>query len=124
MKCHHAAVVAASEANADRFYQGVLRLKKLKISFLTRDLAKSLFDMDLECPFILYGNAHMAIEVFITEQFQANLIPLQHICLKVEDKETFLETCEAQGVTVTRVPKGDSEVTFIQDYDGNRFEIK
>jgi catechol 2,3-dioxygenase-like lactoylglutathione lyase family enzyme len=124
MKFHHAAVVAGSEANADRFYQGILRLKKLKASFLKRDLAKSLFDVDLECPFILYGNTHMAIEVFITKRFQGKLIPLQHVCLKVENKETFLNICNAHDISITRVPKGDLEVTFIQDYDGNRFEIK
>ncbi|MDZ7696811.1 MAG: VOC family protein [Deltaproteobacteria bacterium] len=124
MKFHHAAVIARSEDNADQFYEGILQLKKIKTAFLTRELAKDLFDAELECPFMLYGNDTCAIEVFVIDQLSHNPAPCVHLCLEVEDREDFLESCRSHGLKITRVPKGDSQVCFIQDFDGNRFEIK
>ena len=47
-----------------------------------------------------------------------------HVCIDVDDLDQFLADCNALEVEVRRVPKGDSQVTFIADYDGNLFEIK
>lgn len=124
MRLHHAALTSSSEANAEKFYEGILKLEKLKASFLTRDVARQLFDTDLECPFFLYGNENCAIEVFITNRFPNGPIPITHLCLQVEDRETFLETCQTHGVPITRVSRGESQICFVEDFDGNRFEIK
>ena len=124
MRIHHAALISSSETNAEQFYEGILQLKRLKTSFLSRDLARELFDTDLECPFILYGNEDCAIEVFITDRFPDGPVPITHLCLQVEDKAAFLQTCETHGVPIIRVPRGESQICFVQDFDGNRFEIK
>jgi hypothetical protein len=42
----------------------------------------------------------------------------------VRDLEAFLERALAMGVPVIRAPKGDRWITFVQDFDGNLFEIK
>ncbi len=124
MKLHHAAVIARSETNVDQFYEGILQLKKTKKTFLTHSLAKDLFDAELECPFILYANDTCAIEVFVIDQLSHKPAPCVHLCLEVEDRETFLKRCRSHGLKITRVTKGNSQICFVQDFDGNRFEIK
>lgn len=124
MRLHHAALISSTEANADQFYGQILQLKKLKTSYLTRELARGLFETDLECPFILYGNDACTIEIFVTDRFPDRQAPVTHLCLEVSDRKQFLRTCETYGVRITRVSKGESQVCFIQDFDGNRFEIK
>ena len=124
MRLHHAALVSSSEDHADRFYQDILKLSKIKASMLKRDLSLSLFEIDAECSMILYGNEDLAIEVFVLNQGPSKKEPFTHLCLEVGDREEFLSRCRSGGLKIKLVPKGDSEVCFIQDFDGNMFEIK
>jgi catechol 2,3-dioxygenase-like lactoylglutathione lyase family enzyme len=124
MRLHHAALVSSSEANADKFYEGILELRKIKTSLLTNNLAVEIFNIDVECPLILYGNQNFAIEVFVTNQIPEKKAPFTHLCLEVEDREKFLTRCRSNGLEVNLVPKGDSQICFVQDFDGNLFEIK
>ena len=124
MKLHHVAVVCSSKENADQFYEGILGLRKIKSFSLKKDLAEQIFDTARECQIILYGNEDFAIEVFIMSQKVGETISFEHLCLEVEDKEELLLRCKSKGLAVKRIPKGDSLLTFIGDYDGNLFEIK
>jgi catechol 2,3-dioxygenase-like lactoylglutathione lyase family enzyme len=124
MRMHHAAVVCSSETNADRFYQGILGLQKIKSSILDEALSKQIFGRAHECHIILYGNEYFAIEVFVTTQAQERGHSFEHLCLEVEEREDFLTQCQSSDVEVKRIPKGDSLLAFIEDYDGNLFEVK
>lgn len=121
---HHAAVVCGSEANADRFYQGILGLEKIKSSILDEALTEQIFGRAHECQIILYGNEYFAIEVFATPLVQEKGSSFEHLCIEVENREEFLKKSESSGVSVKRIPKGDSLLVFIEDYDGNLFEVK
>ena len=124
MRLHHASLVSSSEANADKFYEGILKLRKIKTSILKNNLALRIFDIDVECPLILYGNEDFAIEVFVTTQIPDKKAPFSHLCLEVEDREKFLTSCRSTGLAINLVPRGDSQICFVQDFDGNLFEIK
>ena len=57
MKLDHMALVCSSIENADKFYEGVLELKKIKSGTLDRAFAENnFFDISQECEMILYGN--------------------------------------------------------------------
>ncbi len=124
MRLHHAALVSSSEANADKFYEGTLKLRKIKTSVLKNDLSLKIFEIDVECPMILYGNEDFAIEVFITDRIPNEKLSLRHLCLEVEDRGKFLESCRSNGIEINLFPRGDSQICFVQDFDGNLFEIK
>ena len=124
MKLHHVALVCRSQENADRFYEGILGLRKIKSFMLGKDLAEQIFEIPRECRVILYGNDHFAAEVFVADPAPGKVTPFVHLCLEVEDREEFVKRCEAMHVEVNRIPKGDALLTFIKDYDGNLFEIK
>ena len=124
MRLHHAALVSRSETHADRFYGDILKLRKIKTAELKNDLASSLFEIDTECLLILYGNDDFAIEVFVPRQVPSKKEPFTHLCLEVDDRDEFLERCRSAGLKVKLVPRGDSQICFVQDFDGNQFEIK
>jgi len=124
MKLNHVAMVARSQETADRFYEGILQLTKIKTSILTSDLAVKIFGLEVECPLILYGDEAFAIEVFVTARIPMNRSPFVHICLQVEDRETFIKTCRSAGAIVNLIPRGEWQLCFVQDFDGNLFEIK
>ncbi len=124
MKLRHAALVCSSRKNADRFYEGILGLSKIKSFLLTKGLAEQIFDLARECQIVVYGNENFQVEVFIDKVTSGKKPSFLHLCLEVKDMEAFVGKCKAGGVEVNQVPKGDSLLTFAQDYDGNLFEIK
>ena len=78
MRLHHTALVSSSESHADKFYQDILKLKKIKTSILQSELASELFEIDAECILFLYGNEDFAIEVFVTKQLPSKKEPFTH----------------------------------------------
>ena len=101
-----------------------LKLKKIKSSRLTSDLAMKLFGIEVECPFFLYGNEQFGFEIFVTDQIPAASPPVSHICLQVQDREALIGACRAEGAEVLLIPRGESQLCFVRDFDGNLFEIK
>ena len=124
MKLHHVALICSSQENADRFFNGILGLEKIKTSTLQKTLSEQLFNVDREPEIILYGNEAYTVEVFVDSLTSGKNAPFAHLCLEVKDREEFLGRCRKACLDVRRVPKGESQVVFIRDYDGNLFEIK
>ena len=124
MKLNHVSVVCSSRENADRFYKEIIGLKEIKSALLDRELAGQIFDIACESQLILYANDDFTVEVFVPSSAFEKVNTFVHLCLEVEDREEFAVKCQAMGVVVKKIPKGDSELIFIEDYDGNLFEIK
>jgi catechol 2,3-dioxygenase-like lactoylglutathione lyase family enzyme len=124
MRLHHVGLVCSSEERADRFYEGILGLTKVKTSELIEDFTEQIFHTPQRCLMIFYGNNELAVEVFVPEEPPASNVPFAHLCLEVEDREAFLEKCQGSGLEVRRIPRGDTFLAFVSDYDGNLFEIK
>ena len=124
MKLSHVGLVCSSEQQAKDFYEGVLGLSRIKSFVLSRELARQIFEIDVECPVLVYGDGRFTIEVFLATPASQRETSFEHICFEVQNLEAFIKTCEAMHVQVNRVPKGDRLLTFVTDYDGNLFEIK
>ncbi len=124
MRLVHAALVSRSLLNADRFFEQILGLQKVKQTTLPKDLTQKVFNRPLECRALVYSGSGFAIEVFVSDAVKPPTDPLEHLCLEIEDRDDFLERCRAAGLPVKRVPKGDSFLVFIEDFDGNLYEIK
>ncbi|MDY6903174.1 MAG: VOC family protein [Thermodesulfobacteriota bacterium] len=123
MKLHHVAVVATSEEKSDRFYSGLLGLEKQRKREIPASLMNAIFQINRDTVMINYGNDALLVEVFIAAPSEARTV--SHLCLEAPDRETLLETCEQMNIAVLRVPKDDGGyIAFIDDFDGNRFEIK
>ena len=124
MRLHHVGLVCSSQERADRFYEGILGLAKIKTSELTEDVMEQIFHTPQRCLMIFYGNNGLAVEVFVPEESPARKASFEHICLEVKEREAFLTKCRDNGLEVRRIPKGDTSLIFVADYDGNLFEIK
>ena len=124
MQLKHVALVCSSEEKSDRFYTNLLGLQKVSSKTIPSTLVNQIFNIDSDLKIINYANDNIAFEVFIDNQKSAEEDKIEHICIQVENLETFLERCRSMGIDVLQVPKGDTRITFIKDDDGNLFEVK
>lgn len=121
---NHIALPSRSLENADRFFHGILGLEKIKSSTVEPDLALALFGRAQPWDIVTYRGGNLAIEVFVSEAAPPPAPPIIHLCLEVEDRDAFLDRCRSAGLAVIQAPRGEAVVVFIQDFDGNRYEVK
>jgi len=124
MRVKHVGLVCRSESNADRFYRDFLGLEKSERKVLPASVAQPLFGIDSDIASFYYTGAGFQVEVFIRETPGEAPSRIAHACLEVEEPDQFLAQARTLGFAVARQAKGTSFVCFLDDLDGNRFEIK
>ncbi|MBT4265355.1 MAG: VOC family protein [Deltaproteobacteria bacterium] len=124
MNLNHIALVCSSAENADRFFQTCLGLKKTAIKNLSAEISEKLFNRTEAFQMLYYSNDSLAFEIFVSEQTDRVEKSLGHVCIDVRNREAFIEKCQTEELEVLKIPKGDSLLVFIKDYDGNAYEIK
>jgi catechol 2,3-dioxygenase-like lactoylglutathione lyase family enzyme len=124
MRFHHAGLVCSSQERADRFYEGILGLEKIKTLELDEDFTERIFHTPQRCLMIFYENDGLAVEVFVPEEPPGGKDPFMHLCIELEDRDSLLKKCRDNGLEMRRIPKGDTFLAFVADFDGNLFEVK
>jgi catechol 2,3-dioxygenase-like lactoylglutathione lyase family enzyme len=124
MLLKHVALECSLEEDADRFYGNLLGLTKMPAKIVPSTLSKRIFNLDFEYKIINYSNDRLQFEIFISNQKKPERKKIEHVCLEVDNLEAFVEKCKGLNVRILQIPRGESYLTFIKDYDGNLFEIK
>lgn len=124
MNLRHVAIPCSSEKNSDRFFKNLFGLEKSMPKTLPPSLSRAIFNVDGELQIINYMGEDIHFEIFIADDSECRVNPIAHVCIEIDDLETFLTKCADLDVSVSQIPKGNRTLTFIRDYDGNLFEIK
>lgn len=124
MQLNHIGLFCSKEEKSDLFYGKILGLEKLNTKEVPAALVKRIFDIDRDLRIINYGNDDVRIEIFVGDLNLGHEKNVNHLCLDVAERESFLNVCETHGVEIRKIPKGDYMLVFIRDFDGNLFEIK
>ena len=120
----HVALVCSSEEKSDKFYESLLGLKKVRSKMIPSTLSKQIFNLDSQLKIIDYAVDEIHFEVFISNQKVSDDKKVEHVCLEVDNPESFLNKCNDMAVKILQIPKEEGFLIFISDYDGNLFEIK
>jgi catechol 2,3-dioxygenase-like lactoylglutathione lyase family enzyme len=124
MRAVHIGLACRNEREADRFFRDFLGLVKQEPKSIPASITRPLFGLDSPLPIVNYIGDGLRIEAFFTSGPVDPAGRLSHVCLEVESVDALIDRAVSFGLTVTRVPKGDGRVVFIDDSDGHRFEIK
>lgn len=124
MVLKHVALVCGSKENSDKFYEQLLGLAKINSKILPRELSRQIFDLDSELQIINYADDTIHFEIFINSKASIDAKRIEHVCLEIEDMAAFIKKCHAMEAEILQIPKGDKLLVFIEDYDGNLFELK
>ena len=124
MVLDHVGIINEDEDGAVRFYRDILGLKKIKESSVSANLAGQLFSIDREIKMVVYGKENLMVEIFIVPDFSPPSPPVPHFCLQVPDPAALLEKAKKEGVKVISAERGGRTVYFVDDFFGNRIELK
>jgi catechol 2,3-dioxygenase-like lactoylglutathione lyase family enzyme len=124
MVLDHVGIINEDESSAVRFYQGILGLEKIKESSVSPELARQLFGLDREIRMLVFGNEDLKVEIFVIPGFSLPSPSVPHFCLQVPDLGALLEKAKREGVKVISAERGGGTVHFVEDFSGNRIELK
>ncbi len=119
----HIGLVSSTAERADRFFGELLGLDKTRTSSLPAAFSQALFGIDQDCGIAYYGGGGLVFEVFLTGWSEPSDRKISHTCIAVEDRAALLGRCREMGYGVREATKGEKVVVFIEDSDGNLFEV-
>ncbi len=123
MKLLHVAIQMEKSEEAHLFFEGILKLKKVREYTLKSNLAEEIFGIKKDFIVYLYALENGYIEVFIGEK--ANNIGMAHIALAIKNRKEVVNTAKEFGLSVyEKERKGRDTLTFIKDPSGNLYELK
>lgn len=120
----HVGIMNDDEGRAVRFYGDLLGLEQIKESSVSSELAQKLFSVDGEIKMLVYGKEDLKVEIFIVPGFTPPAPSVPHFCLLMPDLPGFLEKAKKEGVRVIAAERGGRTVYFVEDFSGNRIELK
>jgi hypothetical protein len=118
----HIALNYSNKKKADIFFKEILGLKIIKSFAISKELSKQIFNIIEACEVVVYGNNSALFEIFITKN--KSKIVFDHICIKVENIEDFIENCKKHDLQPNFINQGDKKLLFVKDFSDNLFEIK
>lgn len=126
MRIDHVAVSANSEEESDRFFIGLLGLKKDKVFTVSEELMEQFFGIKKQQLILRYSNEKIKVEVFITNKKISAQDKFTHLCFIIEDREYFMVMAKKMAFEVIKVARkeNDDYYLFIKDSFGNLYEIK
>ncbi|MCP5044574.1 MAG: VOC family protein [bacterium] len=120
----HIGLVASSEDNANRFFGDLLGLEMTRRSELPRVLAKRLFGVEDGCEILYFEDPSVVFEIFVTGWAEQAPNKISHTCIEVEQRSDLLARATGMGFEVIEAPRGEDNIYFLTDGDGNLFEVK
>jgi catechol 2,3-dioxygenase-like lactoylglutathione lyase family enzyme len=120
----HIALICTSEEKADTFYVDLLGLTKMEPKIISATLSQAIFNIHSDLKIVNYVGENLHFEVFIHNQTNPETARIEHTCIEVDDRPSFLEKCKTFGIKTMEIPVGDHVLIFISDHNNNRFEIK
>ena len=126
MEIEHIAVGSNSEEDADKFFVGLLGLKKIRSKSVSADLMKNFFEINKEHDFIQYGNSDLNFEIFITKDNSKALDIFTHTCISIDNRDELIERAASMGFDFIKIPRsvGNGYYLFVRDLFQNLYEIK
>jgi catechol 2,3-dioxygenase-like lactoylglutathione lyase family enzyme len=124
MVLDHVGIVNKDGDETALFYRDFLGLEKVKESSVSSELSRKLFSIDAEITMLVYGKGDLKVEVFILPGFIPSSPCVAHFCIRIPDLPGFLGMAKDAGVKVISAERGGRTVHFIEDFSGNRIEVK
>jgi len=122
MKLEHIALNISDEAEIENFYVTILRMSVERSFVLQRNLSEKIFNVSKEINVFLLKKDSLVFELFLHDQIKTETF--SHVCLSFENRMAVLQEAEKQSYESIKIGRENSDIIFISDKAGNKFEIK
>jgi len=119
----HVALECDTIDHAKQLYEDLFRCTTVKTFVLSSLLSQQIFSVNNPVEVVVYNSCSGVFEVFITGG-KKEPSGFQHVCISVNDIESFLNDCERLHFKTIIVEKNNKRYVFLHDLVGNVFEIK
>ncbi len=122
MELQHIAISISDSRELEAFYQNILGFTFQRSFTIDSTLSRQIFDIPEQAQVSIVQNGNIVLEIFETGNIKD--CGYAHICLSVPDRETIAQKAELKNYNCLRIPRGEYQLIFIRDKDGNIFELK
>ena len=119
---NHIALQYQNKRDAEIFFSDILGIPKTSSFTVSADLSKEIFGITKNVDVDVFDNGIIRFEIFY--MVDTHHSSFSHICIKVESKEKFIQTCKKYKLNPYIVIKGEKELLFAKDFSNNLYEIK
>ena len=119
---NHVALECSDKEKAKTFFTAILGIPLTKTFTVSAVLSEAIFGIKEHVDVDVYDNRQTRFEVFITKTAKPS--NYEHICIEIDDKQTFINRCKIHGIEPMIIQKDGKNLLFVKDFSGNLFEIK
>ena len=119
---NHIALQYQNKRDAEIFFSDILGIPKTRSFTVSADLSKEIFGITKNVDVDVFDNGIIRFEIFYMVDIHRS--SFSHICIEVESKEKFIQTCKKYKLNPYTIKKGEKELLFAKDFSNNLYEIK
>lgn len=119
---NHIALQYQNKRDAEIFFSDILGIPKTRSFTVSADLSKEIFGITKNVDVDVFDNGIIRFEIFY--MVDTHHSSFSHICIEVESKEKFIQTCKKYKLNPYIVIKGEKKLLFAKDFSNNLYEIK
>lgn len=119
---NHIALQYQNKRDAEIFFSDILGIPKTRSFMVSADLSKEIFGITKNVDVDVFDNGIIRFEIFY--MVDTHHSSFSHICIEVESKEKFIQTCKKYKLNPYIIKKGEKELLFAKDFSNNLYEIK
>ena len=118
----HVAIRVSNPEEIKNFYRNLLGMDLINQRKLDLELSQKIFGKMTETQFFLLKKNDFYLEIFVDKA--KVMTNYNHICIEVREREELIKKAKENGYPCTRIKRKKSDLIFIDDKSGNKFEIK
>jgi len=122
MNLQHIALNIVGIEEIKNFFIDILGMKAVKNFVLKKDLAQNIFKINQDTAVYVLQKNDLFFELFLSNEHSRQ--GYNHICIGIKKREELINKSEAANYECIRIKRDYSDLIFINDKNGNIFEIK
>ena len=120
----HGGVSFSSEEHARQVFADLFGMTETRSFELDEALCEALFGRPRHIKVLVFDAGLFPVEVFVDPAGAPRDKDYDHLCVEVGEREAVIAEAVALGLRIRRGKKGDKEIVFLTDRDGNQYELK
>ena len=119
----HIGLTVLENEDVHGFYEELLGFNRVREFAIDEQTSRRIFGIAQEAAVVVLEKEELTLEIFVAPVKQNTTY--NHLCLRVKNRESLLQTATARGYPLIKIERKDRPDTcFLKDHSGNMIEVK